>query len=251
MLRIIFDKNHIGERYSSTFENINIMTVQKENENNSKNDFYFEKARNNMILNYVKKEMIENITEKEKIFLNELCKAKNITNCWVKFLDGKKKYSENGIFEFDYNQNYDKNQDNEDKDKNKYKKNNLNLTFNEKIKIILDDKELKIDEFKEICKTKHVTLDFQFMFYAIIYTTREINNEINKEIYKSNIQIKLKVTEIKILQLKDKTLNLFQVDASEIIKNSNKYLNTNYQIIPKFPTNKKKAIQNILQIVNK
>jgi hypothetical protein len=228
MLQIIFDSDIIKTSCASSFDNVTIKTEYSD----AKSGFIFDKAKNTMIINYdvnseINKNIFDIISEREKIFLENLCKEKNFSNCWVTFLDGKIQQFVDGKFEF--NNNFKKSPSQK-----------LSLLFNDNLKIIFSNKEIGLEEFKKTCQNKFFNFELNLRFYAIIYTTK--NN--------INIKIKLKVPEIKILQLKDITLNLFRV--KDFDKNTDSYMyKNNYEYIPKYPTNKKKVIENILQLIKK
>ena len=71
------------------------------------------------------------------------------------------------------------------------------------------------------------------MFYAVVHTTKD----------NINITIKLKLSEIKIIETKDKILSLFQVEVEKPKRQ--------FAYIQKYPTGKKKAMGKIMQIFNK
>jgi hypothetical protein len=232
MLQIIFDSETIETNCASSFDDVVIKSLYSD----PKSGFKFDKARNTMIINYDKNSHFENtnedlqkceinkniqekITEREQKFLTELCSVKKISNCWVTFLDGRIKQFVDGKFESN----------------NKNNKKSLSLLFNDNLKIIFADKEITLQDFKKTCQNKLFNFRLKLLFYATIYTTKD----------NINIKLKLKISEIKILQLRDKTLNLFR------IKEMNTNTNNNYEYFQKYPTNKKKVIGNILEIVKK
>jgi hypothetical protein len=231
MLQIIFDSETIKTNCASSFDDIVIKTLYSD----PKSGVQFNKARNTMLINYdtnsciddvtrsceINKNIQEKITEREHKFLNDLCSEKKITNCWVTFLDGRIKQFVDGNFEFN----------------NKNNKKSLSLLFNDNLKIIFSDKEISLQDFKKTCQNKLFNFELKLIFYATIYTTKE----------NINIKLKLKVSEIKILQLRDKTLNLFRVKEMNVNTN----INNNYEYFQKYPTNKKKVVDNILQLINK
>jgi hypothetical protein len=238
MLQIIFDSETIETKCVSSFDDVVIKTLYSD----PKSGLKFDKARNTMIINYdtnnyntnnnedadlqnceINKNIQEKIAEREYKFLNELCLEKKITNFWVTFLDGRIWHFVDGITDGNIKLN---------------NKKSLSLLFNDNLKIIFADKEINLQDFKKICQNKLFNFELKLMFYAIIYTTKD----------NINIKLKLKVSEIKILQLRDKTLNLFRVKEINGINGNTK---NNYEYFQKYPTNKKKVIDNILQLVKK
>lgn len=237
MFQIIFDSNIIKTACTVSFDEIKINSSFSD----EKTGRVFDKAKNTMIVNYENdennKNMKDAISDREKNFISELCQKKNISDCWVSSLGEKVKFLQN-----------DKPESDQLKPRKKITKDkpSLPLLFNDKLKIIFADKEINLEEFKKICNNKICNFELGLMFYAVIHQN-ENKNKANTDKLNTNIKIKLKVTEIKISKLKDKTLNLFKIQKSH----TNNNYSYNYNYIPKYPTGKKKAVENILHLIKK
>jgi hypothetical protein len=224
MYQIIFDSEIIESTISA--DEISLVSFSP----TEKNGFQFEKNPNILSLNLSQtdnNENIENIefvnkiSKKELNFTKELCSLKQITDYWVTFLNQKKWNSVNGGDILEQKVELD---------------NKMMVRFNDDCVIKLNDDNLTIDEFVKICKHKNMKVAIKLSLYAII----------NKTQTNTNIIIRCKIREIVILKAKDKILNLFQIDEKTISKENNKTF-----FLPTYPMSKKKAVNNILQILQK
>lgn len=108
--------------------------------------------------------------------------------------------------------------------------NNLYLSFNDKLKIDYNNENIGVEKINKLLEHKIANIHIKFMFYAIVKTTKD----------SINISIKLKLKELKILELKDQILSLFQVDVQNKTRQ--------FEYLQRYPTGKKKTVNNILQL---
>ena len=223
MFEIIFDSETINLQCNVADKNLQINTYEPDPK------IKFNNPRNIINIKYdvdnSQSDIAEKILNAETTFLNALFSHKNFSKdfCWITTLGKKKLQHQIENKEIDSNgKNFEY---------NKNIKNNLNLQFNDNLKIEFNNKSIDIEEFKKICEHKIINLDLKLSLYALIYTTKD----------NINITIITKVKEIKVLELKEKLSHLFQIEKSNTT-------NT-FEYFQKFPTGKKKAVQNILQIL--
>jgi hypothetical protein len=112
--------------------------------------------------------------------------------------------------------------------------NKFDFRFCENLKICNGEHELNLMEYKDIMTDFDVQLNLSIKLYIVSYTTKE----------KIHICIRSRIDQINITKLTNKLFDKFQIqpDKKQEIYQPPEYIN-------KYPTNKKKAIHNILQFV--
>jgi hypothetical protein len=220
---IIFDSETLDIRCFVPFNDLKISTITDQHTQ-------FNNVKNAIDIKYDINESQADISEKilgsETKFLNKLLTLKKFNSdaCWITTLGGKKIFHD-----FKKTEILKSGKDFEYKQK---MGNSLHLSYNDKIQIEFNNNLIDIEEFRKICDHKMINLDLKLMLYAFISVSQ--NNNVN-------INMKAKVKEIKVLELKDKISYLFKMD--------NINTKNNYEYFQKYPTGKKKAVNNIMQVL--
>lgn len=237
MFKILFDSQPFQSTLITDHIDHNIISNTKNDQNNhfhpsSMLDFKITQNQSN-------NEIQEIVKTKELIFLENIFSEKDPCDCWVKFLNGKK-YNIETVTRI--NSGYSmgiKFKDNEKKiiGINNKLSNSINCRFAHDFPIKLSKDLIKLGDLKELCQKKNVKLDLTLQFYAIISA-----DPVKKT---QNIQIRLKIREISIIQINDKILDFFHISNLNTNKNKN-----GYEYIQRYPSQKKNVINNVLNLLN-
>lgn len=229
MFEIIFDSNELEEQCVVKSQNLNINVFSPTNniplvfENRNIINLKYEKN----LMSNESNSINDNIYEAQFKFISRLLNNDKFKNefCWINCYGGQK---------ISYDHIKQKISYDPIKQKINMKKSDdrLQFSFNDKLKINYNEKDIGITEFKKLCEHNISKFNLKFLFYAIIRTTKD----------NININIRMKLKEIKVLELKDQTLSLFNVS----MQNNNRQ----YEYLQRYPTGKKKTVNNIMHLFN-
>jgi hypothetical protein len=190
-----------------------------------------------ILSNQINNESINIIKKKELKFLEALIREKKNDKCWVRMLN-KKKYN---IVSFNNDDNYKINLSGNITDSvinNKIMDNFIPCRINDNLEIvnIETNNKMKICRLKELYQNNSLEINISLQLYAVISDNNGIQN----------IEIRLKLNNIKIIKIDNKILKFFQV--SKIASGTDKY-NNGHEFIQKYPSKKQNIINNILEIL--
>jgi hypothetical protein len=217
MYKIIFDSQTIDAQLMVDYNNMTITQYSGEQKVPSP----FNKTSNNIQIKY-NKDSSEDITEKlhhaESLFINSLIDRKKNEldgkKCWITCLR-KDKVLYDSSKPVSIKKSYE---------------NALFLSYNDNLEIGFNNNNIDIKEFQELFNHNTGNFNLSLIFYAVIYTTKE----------NVNISIKLKLKDMKVLELKNKLLHSFKVESSRPTRQ--------FEYFQKNPTGKRKAVNNIMQL---